>query len=254
MIRAVVIDDEPKNTRILINMIQEFCPEIIIQGKASDSQEGVEVILREKPDLVFLDIEMPYGNAFEMLDQLQPIDFDIIFVTAFENYSLKAFRYEAIDYLLKPIEIEELLAAVNRVKKRRQAKSQGQYINQLEQLLNNLNRYQSGTVEKIALPSQDGLIFIALSTIIRCEAKGSYTHFFRQEEEKIIAGHNIKEYEELLPEKNFFRIHNSHIINLNFVIKYHRGRGGYIEMADGALLEVATRRKDEFLTRFGFKQ
>jgi two-component system, LytTR family, response regulator len=252
MIRAVIVDDEPRNVRILSGMISEFCPEISVAGTASNSRKGKEVIQSENPDLVFLDIEMPYGNAFDMLDKLQPVNFEIIFVTAFENYSLKAFKYSAIDYLLKPVNIEELQQAVTRVVKRKQSR-ENHHLQQMEQLLNQLNKKQQVVAEKIALPSSSGLIFVPFRSITRCEAKGGYTHFYRNEEEKIVAARNMKEYEELLPEDVFFRIHNSHIINLNFVVKYHRGRGGFIQMTDGAMLELASRRKDEFMAKFGIK-
>ncbi len=243
---CVIVDDESKNIRILKKMLEEFCPQIRNIHEARDAQEAIKVIRSCKPDLVFLDIEMPYGNAFDLLDELRPVDFEIIFVTAFNNYALKAFRYSALDYLLKPVNIEELKTAVQRAADRFRSKDINLQLNNLFQNLQEKNNLQ----QKIALPYKEGLIFIHFNDIIRCEAKGGYTIICVRGFEKIISSKNIKEYEDLLPETTFFRIHNSHLINLNAVKKYHRGRGGYIEMEDDSRIEVASRRKDDFLARF----
>lgn len=249
--RTILIDDEPKNIRILKKMLADFCPETEVVGEAENARQGIEIILKEKPDLVFLDIEMPYGNAFDMLDKLKPVDFEIIFVTAFDNYTLKAFKYSALDYLLKPVSIEELVAAVKKATQRRR-EVHSLIANQVGNFLQTMQKSDSN-LHKIALPSKEGLVFIKLADIIRCEASAGYTHIFLKGAEKVISSRNIKEYEDLLPDSLFFRVHNAHLINLNFVKKYHKGRGGYIEMDDGALIEVASRRKDDLLLRFGMR-
>lgn len=247
MIRALLIDDEPKNNRILKLMLEEFCPQVKIEGQADNAEDGVTLIRDTGPDLVFLDIEMPYGSGFDLLDKLKPVSFEIIFITAFNNYSLKAIKYSALDYLLKPVNIDELIAAVTKASDKLATRN----INaRIENLLYNLKRPQQG-LQKIALPSKEGYIFVPITDIIRCEAKSGYTTFFIKDMEKIVSSRNIKEYEPLLTDDTFFRIHNSHIVNLNYVKKYHRGRGGFLEMEDGAMIEVATRRKDEFMARFG---
>jgi len=247
MIRALLIDDEPKNNRILKLMLEEFCPQVQIEGQADNAEEGVTLIRETEPDLVFLDIEMPYGSGFDLLDKLKPVGFEIIFITAFNNYSLKAIKYSALDYLLKPVNIDELIAAVAKASDKLASRN----INaRIENLLHNLKRPQQG-LQKIALPSKEGYVFVSVTDIIRCESKSGYTTFFIKDMEKIVSSKNIKEYEQLLTDDIFFRIHNSHIVNLNHVKKYHRGRGGYLEMEDGALIEVATRRKDELMARFG---
>jgi two-component system, LytTR family, response regulator len=174
----------------------------------------------------------------------------VIFITAFDEYSLKAIKYSALDYLLKPVNIEELKVAVLKAEERIAARNTD---SRIENLLYNLRKPQPD-LQKIALPSKEGYIFILLTDIIRCESKTGYTTFYVDGMDKIVSSRNIKEYEPLLPTEIFFRIHNSHIINLNHVKKYHRGRGGYIEMDDGAMIEVATRRKDEFLARFGLRR
>jgi len=249
VIDALIVDDEPKNIRILNGLLNESCPDVRIIGEAVSAETAMPLIAETRPDLVFLDIEMPHGNAFDLLDKIMPIDFEIIFITAFDAYTLKAFKYSALDYLLKPVSIDELKMAVQKAKDRIRVKN----INvQLQNLMFNINRPNS-SLQKIALPNNDGLVFIQLSEIIRFEAKGGYTYVHANDNQKYVSSRIIKEYEEILPPDLFFRIHNSHIINLNFVKKYHRGRGGLIEMSDNVMIEVATRRKDEFLARFGIK-
>lgn len=246
MFKTIIVDDEPKNLRVLKKLLQDFCPQIQVIGEAGDVKQAQEIIRQLKPDLVILDIEMPYGNAFDLLDSLMPVDFEIIFITAFDTYSLKAFKYSALDYLLKPVDIAELQSATNKAIQ----KITGKNINQqLGLLLSNMKSNQSH-LQKIAIPTVDGFVFMNVEDIIRCEANGAYTTIFTIDKEKILASRNIKEYEELLPPSNFCRIHNSHLINLNHIKKYSKGRGGNVIMEDGAVLEVASRRRDEFLAKF----
>lgn len=247
MIRAVLIDDEPKNNRILNMMLGEFCPNVSVEGQADNLTDAVSLILEVKPDLVFLDIEMPNGSGFDLLDQLKPAHFDVVFITAFNDYSLKAIKYSALDYLLKPVNIEELQVAVSKAAERVAARTVN---TRIENLLYNLKKPQAD-LQKLALPSQEGYVFVMLTDIIRCESKSGYTTFYMKDDAKLLSSRNIKEYESMLPADIFFRIHNSHIVNLNFIRRYHRGRGGLLEMEDGALIEVATRRKEELLARFG---
>jgi two-component system, LytTR family, response regulator len=169
---------------------------------------------------------MPYGNAFDLLDKLTPFSFEIIFITAFNEYALKAFRYSALDYLPKPVNIHELKIAVERAEKRVNSKN----INsQLTNLLQNLHK-KNEAVHKIALPSKEGLLLIAIEDIFRCEASGSYTYIYTRNEGKHISSKSNKEYDELLPDDIFFRVHHSHIVNLKEIKKYHCGKGGYVEM------------------------
>lgn len=246
MLRSIIIDDEPKNIRILRKLVDDYCPEVEVIAEASDVLEAFESIRANKPDLLFLDIEMPFGNAFDLLDKLQPVNFEVIFITAFNEYALKALKYSALDYLLKPVNIEDLKLAVHKAIER--IKSRSTHAN-LNNLLENLRKLQPA-MQKLALPTNEGLVFLPVEKIVRCEAKGSYTiiHTFN---EKLVTSRNIKEYEELLPGNIFFRVHNSHIVNINNIKKYYKGRGGYIEMDDGATVEIATRRKDAFLRRIG---
>ncbi|MFT3907916.1 MAG: LytTR family DNA-binding domain-containing protein [Ferruginibacter sp.] len=244
--RTVIVDDEPKNLRILQKLLSEFCPQIQVIGEAGDVKKAFQVIKELKPDLVILDIEMPYGNAFDLLDSLMPIDFEVIFITAFDNYSLKAFKYSALDYLLKPVDISDLQAATNKAIQRIAGKNINQ---QVALLLSNFKNTQNN-LQKIAIPTMDGFVFMNVEDIIRCESNAAYTYIYTVRNEKIVASKNIKEYEELLPSSIFCRIHNSHLVNLNRIKKYSKGRGGTVIMEDGVILEVASRRRDDFLAKF----
>ncbi len=246
VMKAVIVDDEPKNIKILRGLLDEFCPNVAVLGEATNSEDAKQVFQDVRPDIVFLDIEIPYGNAFDLLDQLKPVDFEVIFITAFDEYSLKAFKYSALDYLLKPVNIEELMQAVAKVEKRLEHK----LINlQLNNLFHNFSR-QPGDSQRIALTAMDGgIVFMEIRDILRVEAKGGYTFVFDKTGKYYISSRAIKEYEEMLPPDIFFRIHNSYIINVFRIKKYHKGRGGVVEMDDGVSIEVAARRKDEFLKR-----
>lgn len=246
MFKTVIVDDEPKNLRILKKLLQDFCPQIQVIGEAGDAKMAFKVIRELKPELVILDIEMPYGNAFDLLDSLMPIDFEIIFITAFDNYSLKAFKYSALDYLLKPVDISELQLATEKAIQ----KITGKNINQQVALLLSNFKNPQNNLQKIAIPTMDGFVFMNVEDIARCEANGAYTFIHTIRNEKITASKSIREYEELLPSAIFCRIHNSHLVNLNKIKKYSKGRGGTVIMEDGAILEVAIRRRDEFLSIF----
>jgi two-component system LytT family response regulator len=245
MIRTVLVDDEIDSIRVLQRLIEGYCPEVMIVGKADGVETAMHVIQTAKPDLVFLDIEMTHGNAFDLLNQLQPIEFQVIFVTAFDNYAVRAFKYSAVDYLLKPVDIDDLRSALERAARKVQGKS---FLDQMETLLYNVETFQL-TQQKMAVPTLTGLVFIPIKDIMRFEAKGSYTSIYLTSNEEIVATRNIKEYEDLLPDAIFCRVHNSHIINLHKIQKYHKGRGGYVIMEDGSNIEVASRRREEFLRR-----
>jgi two-component system LytT family response regulator len=249
MIKAVLIDDEANNNMILANMLREFCPDVVVTGVAETVAKGEALIRKFKPDLVFLDIEMPYGNGFDLLDRLRPINFEVVFVTAFNEYAIRAFRYSALDYLLKPVEFEKLQEAVAKAERNLQLKNFGQRLDLYMHTLEKINP----SLQKIALPAKKGVVLVPLSDIIRCEANRGYTLFIIKNMEKIISSKNIKEYEELLPANLFLRIHHSHLVNYLFIRGYHYGRGGKVEMEDGALVEVSPRQKNKLLERIGLK-
>jgi two-component system LytT family response regulator len=247
MINAVIVDDEPNNLTILHNLIREFCPDVKVVGTAANAARA-EVVIREMtPELVFLDIEMPYGSGFDVLEKLRPVNFEVVFVTAFSEYTLKAFRYSALDYLLKPISIEQLLEAVHKAQENIRLKS---FDRRLGSFFENFKR-GAGDVPKIALTEKEGLIFVPITDIIRMEGSGGYTYVYIKNRARIVSTKNIKEYEDMLPEDKFCRVHKSHLVNIACITRYLRGRGGHLEMEDGSLIEVAVRRKDELVARLG---
>jgi two-component system, LytTR family, response regulator len=245
MIRTVLVDDEIDSIRVLQKLLESFCPQVAIVGMASGVETALQVIREMHPDLVFLDIEMAQGNAFDLLNQLQPLPFQVIFVTAFDNYAVRAFKYSAIDYLLKPVDIDDLRNAVARVEDRPMEKDLSEKMRTLLEHVGSLQISQ----QKMAIPTISGLLFVAVQDILRFEAKGSYTNIYLANTDMVMATKTIKEYEEALPESIFYRIHNSHIINLSRIKEYQKGRGGAVVMEDGTIIEVASRRREEFLRR-----
>lgn len=245
MIRTVLVDDENNSIKVLQKLLQEYCPQVTVVGTADGVETGADLILSARPGLVILDIEMAQGNAFDLLNQFQPLSFQVIFVTAFDNYALRAFKYSAVDYLLKPVNIRDLCTAVERVSDKFEEKS---VLGRMTALLQNLSGVQQ-LDQKVAIPTVNGFLFITLREIVRLEAKGGYTMIYLTNKEGILATRSIKEYEDLLPEAFFCRIHSSHIINMQKIQKYQKGRGGYVTMEDNSTIEVASRRRDEFMQR-----
>lgn len=243
--RTVLIDDEAGSVRVLRKLLEAYCPQVEVVGQADGVESGMLLIQNARPDLVFLDIEMTRGNAFDLLNQLMPLNFQVIFVTAFDNYAIRAFKYSTVDYLLKPVDIDDLCRAVEKAAANSSAKG---FMDQMKVLLHNVESLQISQ-QKMAIPTISGLQFVAIKEILRFEAKGSYTTIFLYNGEQVLATRNIKEYEDLLPKHHFCRIHHSHIINLGRIQKYQKGRGGYVVMEDGTAIEVASRRRDEFLAR-----
>ena len=239
MIKAIIIDDEQKARETLSDSLSLYCKNIDVIAEADGVKTGLVVIKENNPDIVFLDIMMTDGSGFDLLELIPTINFEIIFVTAYDKFAVKAFEFSAVDYILKPIKPQQLIRAVGKLKK-----SEGfETINKkLEVLLNNKNN-----LEKIALPSLDGLCFIKIEDIIRCESDGNYTTFYMNLGEKVIVTRLIKEYEEMLSPLTFYRIHKSHIINFKYIKKYIRGDGGSVIMNDGTKIEVSRRRKDGFV-------
>jgi two-component system LytT family response regulator len=245
LIRTVLIDDEIDSNRILRTLLENCCPQVEVVGVADGVGAATDLIRNIGPDLVFMDIEMNQGNAFDLLNRLQPVNFHVIFVTAFDNHAVRAFKYSAIDYLLKPVNIRELCAAVEKIAGKR---VESNLLETMRNLVGNMHGAEFGE-RRMAFPTLDGLSFVVIREIIRVEAKGGYTVFYLQDGSRITATGAMKEYENLLPEAIFFRIHHSHIINLNRIKSYQRGRGGYVTMDDDSFIEVASRRRESFLQR-----
>lgn len=247
MIQAVIVDDEPNNINTLQQLLERFCPQVEVTGTARNIQTARQVIEEAKPDLVFLDIEMPYGNAFDLLNSLPSITFEIVFVTAFDNYAIHAIKYSALDYLLKPVNIKELQEAVQKASIRLEEQDMQKKISNLLFNLQTPKNY----LKRLAIPVQEGMVFIHTDECVRLEASTNYTIIHLSNKNKLITSRSLGDFEELLDSNQFTRIHRSHIINHRYVKKYHRGRGGFIEMEDGTNIEVAIRKKDEFLNKFG---
>ncbi len=242
MLKTIIVDDEPKARRIMCALLEKHCPEVEILGTADDVPEAVKLINKTKPDLVFLDIEMPGFTGFQLMDFFEQVDFQIIFTTAYSEYALQAFQVSAIDYLLKPIEVSALKEAVQKAIKQQEATSQDQ---RLEALAANLN--PSGAIKKIALPVADGFMFVEPEDVLYLQADGSYTNIHLVDGQQFLVTKKIKEFVRILNHPCFFKTHRSFLINLNQIKQYVRTDGGYIIMANGDQVTLARDRKDEFL-------
>jgi two-component system LytT family response regulator len=245
MVRTVLVDDEADSIRMMQQLLETFCPQVSIVGIATGVESALQIIRETKPDLALLDIEMSHGNAFDLLNQLQPLDFKVIFVTAFDNYAIRAFKYSAVDYLLKPVNIDDLRTAIGRAEQKQGVKDLTQ---QMKTLLDNVGDLQLAQ-QKMAITTITGLIFVPVQDIVRLEAKGKHTVIHLSNGKHIEAIRTIKDYEEILPETIFFRIHTAHIINFSRIKAYQKGRGGSVIMEDDSIIEVASRRREEFLSK-----
>lgn len=242
-LKTVIIDDEANAVDFISSVIGEYCPDLEVAGEAHNVTEGVQKIQELKPGLVFLDVEMPNGTGFDLLAHFPEKDFDVIFITAFNHYAIKAIKFSAVDYILKPINISEFIEAVNRVVlKRNSSANQGN--ENFRILMENL---KTTTPSRLAIPTSDGMEYLNPKEIIRIEADRSYSWFYLTGNRKILVSKHLKEFQDLLGDRNFFRSHNSFLINLKFVHKYVRKEGGYIEMQDGSQIPVSRNRKDLFL-------
>jgi len=245
MIRAIIIDDEEDGRIALQNMLERHCPSIELIATANNAAAGKTAIDEHQVDLIFLDVEMPGGSGFDMLRSLGERNFDIIFTTAFDEYAIQAFQYSATHYLLKPIDPDELKEAVERVLvKVEEAHAQ----EAIDVLLENLNQPTNG-LRKLALPTSNGTLFILLKQIIHIESDNNYTTFYFEDEKPVVASKSIKEMEELLLEHDFFRVHNSHLINLEHIKEYSRLDGGTVILSNGVEVMVSRRKKEDFLVK-----
>ncbi len=245
MIKAVIVDDEAKSRSIVEKILTKYCKDISIVGQADDIHSGYTVISKEQPDLVFLDIEMPSGLSFELLQLFSEINFEVIFITAYDHYAIKAIEFNCLSYILKPISIEKILNAVEKTKAILSNKASKDRINNL------LALQQQKTItpqSKIALPTLEGLEFIRVNDIISLEADSSYTWIFTVNKGKIISTRTLKEFEELLFDYNFIRVHRKYIINPSYIQKYIKGEGGLVEMENRQTIPISKRRKNEFLS------
>jgi len=245
MIKAIIIEDEKKSCEMLAAMIAKFCPEINLTGTAESVEEGTLLANKTQPALLFLDVEMADGNGFDVLNRLDGFSYDVIFTTASDKYALNAIKYSALDYLLKPIGVDELKEAVKKIVNK---KDNGTGLENLKFLLQNI-RKNDDQYQKISLPTGNAFEIISIKDIIRCEAEGNYTNFFLQNKKKLLVSASLKHYEDLLPLNDFIRVHHHHLINIHHVVRYMKTDGGYAVMSDGTEVEISRRKKDSFLQR-----
>ncbi len=241
MIRAIVIDDEQDARDGLKLMVEKFCPEVSLIALCESPEIGLEKISELQPNLVFLDVQMPRLSGFDLLETIDTINFDVIFVTAFDKYAIKAIKFSALDYLLKPIEVDDLVSAVQRVKEKQQSKT-----SHFKSLLSNV-RQNSQKLERLAIPSDNEIILQKVADIVYCEASSNYTILHLANDKKITVSKTLKDFENILPETDFCRIHHATLVNLAHVTKYVKGEGGYVLVTGRRHLDVSRRKKEAFL-------
>jgi two-component system LytT family response regulator len=246
MINSILVDDEVHCLDTLNILLNDYCPDILVMAKCMSAKKAIEAIEKMKPELVFLDIEMPTMTGFELLEQYDKIPFSVIFTTSYDQYAIRAIRFSALDYLLKPIDPKELSIAVTKVKEQKIHPSIEQFRMLLDQII-----HKDNGLTKIAVPTSEGFELIPADQIVRCEAFDNYTHLFLKNKIRIVACRSLKEVEEQLHSfSSFIRVHHSYLVNLNEVTKYIRGEGGYLIMSDGSTVIVSRSRKDALLKLF----
>lgn len=247
MLRAIIIDDELDCVKLLSLQLKMSCPQVEVVSECVTGDDGVKAIDKHKPDVVFLDIEMPKMNGFQLLESLSDINFNIIFVTAYDRFAIKAFRFSALDYLLKPVDTKELQKAVHKAERfSRTDKGQLEILKQQLQLADNISN------KKIALPFQNGVTFVDIDTILYCEADNNYTRFILSKGEEHIVSKTLREVQEVLEDRNFLRVHRQYLVNLDHIKKFVRGEGSYLVMTDSKSIPVAKSHKDQLMSKFGW--
>jgi two-component system LytT family response regulator len=242
MMRAIVVDDERSGREMLVSLLQRSVPELEVVAVADSVASARTIIREEKPALIFLDIELGDGTGFDLLASLDSVDFDVIFVTAYDHYAIQALRCAAVDYLLKPVDPEALRDAVTRAMSHASTR---QSTEQRLQLL--FEQIRTPRTERLALPTSEGYLFVQIADIIRCESSSNYTTFHLLNNRSIMVSHTLGEYEAILSEHGFFRVHHSSLVNINRMERYVKGKGGYVVMSDGSQVDVSVRRKERFL-------
>lgn len=242
-LKVVIVEDEKHSRETLKKLLEEFCEDVKIIATASSVKEAVKVLSVFSPDIVFLDIELQPGVGFDVLNQIKEPNFEIIFTTAFEKYAIKAIKFSSLDYLLKPIDLDELQQAIEKARNRMD-KNVSRL--QIETLIQNLSQ-ESSRQEKICLATTSGMEFISIEDIIVCKADGSYTSFILKNKSPLLVSKHLKEYENLLAEQQFMRVHNSYLINLKEVKKYIKSDGGYIIMSNDMHVSISPRKKEELI-------
>jgi two-component system LytT family response regulator len=246
MMRTIIVDDEEKARKTIYNYLSLGCKEVEVIAQADSVESGYQAIVAFKPDLVLLDINLTDGTGFDLLKKFDHITFKIIFITAYEEYAIKAFKFSALDYLLKPLNPQELVEAIEKAAKTIENENVEL---RFKAFLTNYDDKPKPD-KKLVLKTSENIHLVDIKDIIRCEADGSYTTFFLADGRKIMVSKNLKEYEDILTEYNFFRPHHSHLVNLSYMLSFEKRDGGQVIMKDKSIVPVATRRKDELLCLF----
>lgn len=246
MIKCILIDDEKNALEMMEWLLKQYCPEVEILAMCTSATEGIKEIESQKPDVVFLDIEMPKMNGFDMLEKFDKIYFDVVFCTAYDQFAIKAFKYSALNYLLKPIDPEDLKATVLRIREKKAIPSKEQF----ELLLQSMQGRTKATPSRIALTTADGLIFVTTSDIIYCESESNYTSIVLSNNKKVLVSKVLREIDEVLSGSDFYRVHNSFVVNINRIKKFVRGEGGYLVMDNDAIVSISRSKKQEFMELF----
>lgn len=241
--KVVIVDDERHGRDVIKNLFNDYLEEFEIVGEADSIDTAINLITEYSPKLVFLDIELNNHSGFDLLDSFEQINFEVIFATAYNYYAIKAIKFSALDYLLKPIDSEEFVLAIERFKRKTSLNN----IAQLNILKENIKKAKP---DKLALPTDNGYVFVTVNDIIRCQGESNYTHFFLKSKSDITTCHTLGEYEDLLADYNFFRVHKSHLINMSHVKGFHKGKSGFVIMNDDTEIEISTRKREEFLDKF----
>ncbi len=246
MLKAVIIDDEPDCVKLLALQIKMYCPQVQVMAGCTSSEDGLLKINELMPDIVFLDIEMPVMNGFQLLEKIPVINFSLVFVTAYYQFAVKAFRFNALDYLLKPIDGKDLKAAVD---KALQQKPDVQQLHAMKQQMGAGEKYHP---DKIALPYQNGVTFVEIKNVLYCEADNNYTRFYTDGGQQYLVCKTLGDIQEVLEERNFLRVHRQYLVNLDHIKKYVRGDGNYLIMDNGTSIPVARNKKEKLVEKFGW--
>ena len=247
MLKAIIIDDEPDCVKLLALQLKMYCPQVQVVAGCTESETGYLKIKELLPDIVFMDIEMPVMNGFQLLEKIGSIQFSLVFVTAYDQFAVKAFRFSALDYLLKPIDGKDLKAAVEKAEQRHWPQPQ-----QLNLLKEQLHGGTKNIPDKIALPYQNGVIFAEIKNVIYCESDNNYSRIYTVDGKKYLVAKTLGDIQEVLEERNFLRIHRQYLINLSHIKKYVRGDGNYVIMSNDQSIPVARNQKERLVERFGW--
>jgi len=246
MIRCVLIDDEKNALEMMEWLLKTYCPEVEIMAMCNSSELGIEAINKHRPDIVFLDIEMPNMNGFDMLEKFDRLFFDVVFCTAYDQFAIKAFKYSALNYLLKPVDPDDLKNTIRRIEDKKSVPSKEQF----DLLLQSMKNSGRNTPGRIALTTGDGLLFVPTTDIIYCEAESNYTNVVLAGGKKILVSKVLKDIDEVLSGPDFYRVHSSFLININRIKKLVRGDGGYIIMDNDAIVNISRTKRQEFMELF----